>query len=157
MDTAATLTPYEIERNKPMPSKLHSYVQSVLNGKLWALFHERYNFHSELGLNLEGWQSTPDLCIFPKEKIDFAKDIPKVKESPLGIIEILSASQNPGDLVAKAYQYFENGVKSCWLVIPGLKNIYVFRDPENYEIFKSTELLVDKKLDIELPLADIFS
>lgn len=157
MNTGTTLSQYEIERNKPMPSKLHSYVQSKLNAKLWALIEEKYNMHSELSLNLEGWLSTPDLCIFPKERIDFANDVPKVKESPLGVIEILSASQNPGDLVAKAHQYFEKGVKSCWLVIPGLKNIYVFSDPENYEMYKSTQTLVDKNLDIELSLAEIFS
>jgi len=156
MSTTATFSQYEIERNKPIPSLNHSFVQTRLLVGLVGLLDKKYNIHSELSLNLDGWLSTPDICILPKSRVDFANDMPSVEDAPLGVIEILSASQNPGDLVSKAYQYFEKGVKSCWLIIPSLKNVYVFTDPDSYEVFKSTETLIDKILDIELSLIDIF-
>jgi len=156
MSSATTLSQYEIERNKPIPSLNHSLIQINIALALGPILKNRFRLASELSLDLQGWLSTPDLCFLPIRKIDPNNDIIKFDQEPLRVIEILSASQNPGDLVSKAYQYFEKGVKSCWIVIPSLTNIHVFSDPTTYEVYKSNETLVDKVLDIELPLEEIF-
>ena len=72
-------------------------------------------------------------------------------------IQILTLGQSLDGVVSNTHDYFKKGVKSCWIVLPSLASIYVFSDPENYEIYKSTETLMDKKLDIELPLKAIFA
>jgi Uma2 family endonuclease len=74
----------------------------------------------------------------------------------LCVVEILSPTQSLQSLIDKAYKYFALGVQSCWLVIPSLKNIYVFADKDNYQIFRDTETLTDAKLNISFPLADVF-
>ena len=149
-------TQYELERKKPMPSKLHSIVQSNLIVQITIKYADKYRLFSELSLSLNGWDSVPDIAIFTKSVIDFNHDETQMTESPLCAIEILSPTQNIQDLVYKAEKYFQVGVKSCWLVIPILKTIYVFKDRNDYQIYKSEDNLIDEKLNISLSLEEVF-
>lgn len=151
-----TLSEYEIERKKPMPSLIHSFIQSKLIFRLNLTCSEIYTILSELNLVLSAWDSVPDVCIYPKMEINVQQDVIAMTEPPLAVIEILSPTQSLQTLVDKVYKYFSLGVQSCWLVFPRLKNIYVFSDQENYEIYRESETLVDNKLNISFPLADIF-
>lgn len=154
--TSPEVSSYEIERNKPMPSLNHSLVQASLIMCL-ASYANKYRFASELSLDLADWPSVPDLSILPKMKPDFRNDVTAVTEPPLGVVEIISPSQTLNQLVAKADAYFAHGVKSCWLVLLPLTNIYVFSSPEEYRIFREHEVLHDEVLGIELPLNEVFS
>jgi Uma2 family endonuclease len=147
---------YQLERGKPMPSEVHGYIQGRLIARLYA-YEDQYNILSELSLDLNNWGSVPDIAIYPKRKMNFREDRIEVTTPPLCAIEILSPSQSLQELVNKASNYFQHGVKSCWLVIPSLENIYVFSSPESYSIFRSNQILSDTALGIELELAKIFS
>lgn len=147
---------YTSERGKPMPSEVHGYIQGRLIARLYA-YEDKYNILSELSLDLNDWGSVPDIAIYPKRKINFREDRIEVTNPPLCAIEILSPSQSLQELVNKAGNYFQHDVKSCWLVIPSLENIYVFSSPETYNIFRSTQTLSDTALGIELELSKIFS
>ncbi|GAB4477273.1 MAG: hypothetical protein OHK0057_26880 [Thermoflexibacter sp.] len=151
-----TLSEYEIERKKPMPSLIHSIVQANLIFEIKLRYRTIYTVPSELNLALSDWDSVPDVCIYPKMEINVQQDVIAMTEPPLAVIEILSPTQSLQTLVDKAHKYFSLGVQSCWLVLPSLKNIYVFSDQENYEIYRESETLVDKKLNISFPLADVF-
>ncbi len=154
--TTAALTTYEIERNKPMPSLNHALIQGNLIFELKLRYKDRYSFPSELSLELSTWPSVPDLAIYPKIEMDLQHDVVTVTEPPLCAIEIISPSQSINELTAKANTYFKHGVKSCWIVIPPLGNIYVYSSPDSYEIFRSTDELLDPVLDIAFPLKDVF-
>jgi Uma2 family endonuclease len=147
---------YQLERGKPMPSEVHGYIQGRLIARLYA-HEDKYNILSELSLDLNDWGSVPDIAIYPKRKMNFREDRIEVTTPPLCAIEILSPSQSLQELVNKANSYFQHGVKSCWLVIPSLENIYVFSSPESYSIFRSNQTLSDTALGIELELATLFS
>jgi Uma2 family endonuclease len=147
---------YQLERGKPMPSEVHGYIQGRLIARLYA-HEDKYNILSELSLDLNDWGSVPDIAIYPKRKMNFREDRIEVTTPPLCAIEILSPSQSLQELVNKANSYFQHGVKSCWLVIPSLENIYVFSSPESYSIFRSNQTLNDTALGIELELATLFS
>lgn len=151
-----TLSEYEIERKKPTPSLIHSFIQSKLIFRLNLTCSKTYTILSELNLALSDWDSVPDVCIYPKMEINVQQDVIAMPEPPLGVIEILSPTQSLQTLVDKAHKYFSLGVQSCWLVLPSLKNIYVFSDQENYEIYRESETLIDKKLNISFTLADVF-
>ncbi len=88
--------------------------------------------------------------------IDLRNDVVAVEEPPLGIVEIMSPKQSFNELIDKASQYFKHGVKSCWIVLLPLGNIYVFNTPEDYTIFRSTEILHDPVLDISISLKEVF-
>ncbi len=150
------LSEYEIERGKPIPSLAHSIVQSNLVRHLGNRYENQYRFLSELALELEGCQSVPDIAIYAMFEMDFRHDEIRKTEPPLGAIEILSATQGILSLSDKANQYFENGVKSCWMVIPQFKTVYVFSSADHYDTFVGEEVLKDRVLGIELPLREVF-
>ncbi|MCU0443337.1 MAG: Uma2 family endonuclease [Microscillaceae bacterium] len=149
-------TQYELERHKPIPSKLHSITQTNLLVLITIKYSETYRPFSELSLRLDGWDSVPDIALYLKTEIDFNHDEIQMTEPPLCAIEILSPTQSLQELVYKAEKYFQVGVKSCWLVIPSLKNVYVFADRENYQMYKFGEQLLDEKLNIQLALNEVF-
>lgn len=149
-----TLSEYEIERGKPMPSLNHGIIQANLIVEL-ANYRRQYRIASEVSLKLDGWPSTPDISISPKTKADFLRDKIHLTEPPLGVIEIISPSQSVQDQYDKAVQYFTAGVKSVWLVIPPIQAIVVYASPEDYETFDSG-MLTDKILNITISLDEVF-
>lgn len=152
------LSQYEIERNKPMPSKNHGFIQSKLSMIIGYRYLNTYNLFSELDIIMpEKPDSVPDICIYPKSEIDFSEDIIGMKEMPLTTIEILSPTQRENELVAKAKRYFAAGVKSCWIVLPIFKVIVVYSSPTQRQVFTEDMTLIDKITGIELPLNEVFS
>ena len=150
------LSEYEIERNKPMPSFNHGLVQGNLITLLNNIGKKRFDVVSELSLDLAAWPSVPDISVYPKKPYDAKNDIIKMPEPPICAIEILSPTQAFNDLIVKAIGYFDHGVKSCWIVLPALKNIYVFTNADDYEIYRTTDTLTDTALDISFPVSEVF-
>jgi Uma2 family endonuclease len=159
MDTLVMAYPetdYETERGKPMPSKNHSIIQNNLSGLFFMNYRKKYRFMSEIALDLEDWGSTPDLAIFPMMEVDFRHDEVKIKDVPLGIIEILSPSQALQELNDKSENYFHHGVKSAWLVIPSLRAIAIYKNPFEYQMFNKG-VAKDEVLGIKVDLNEVFS
>lgn len=148
---------YELERGKAAPTKIHAYVEARLIASIGIDYGNRYSLFCELSLSLNGWKSVPDVSTYPKRKMNFREDRTEVPTPPLCAIEILSPSQSLQELVNKASNYSQHGVKSCWLVLPSLENVYVFSSPETYTIFRSNQILNDSALGIDLELSKIFS
>lgn len=111
---------YELERNKPMPSKNHGKIQANILFSLMSKYRNTYSFISELSLELGNCLCTPDISFYPSAPLDIRNDEIRMTTPPLGVIEILSPTQTLSDLTDNAYLYFSNGVKSCWLVLPTL-------------------------------------
>ena len=155
-ETTSVEEQYLTERNKPMPSKNHSKVQSNIIISLGVNYEEKYDVHSELTLLLNDWKSVPDLSIFPSAEYNPHGDEVKVTEAPLGVVEILSPKQTQSELILKAIEYFKNGVKSVWIVFPELENVYVFTSPDDYEMYRKGQILKDVALDIELEVSRFF-
>lgn len=147
---------YVTERNKPMPSLNHGTVQANILFLMKLNYKKTYRTVSELSLDLSDWISVPDVSLIPFKKYDATNDQIKVQEPPLCAIEILSPTQAQSELLIKARNYFEKGVKSCWIVFPELENVYVFSAATKYEIFRKGQTLVDAKMDIQLNVNEIF-
>lgn len=107
-----------------MPSFNHSYIclQTILqlnqNPAIMPL--------PELTLDVDKG-ITPDICVYPKEKIkpNFFQDVTKYPEMPTLAIEIISASQNIQDLLDKAKLLVKNNVKAVWTVEPFTNTVFV--------------------------------
>lgn len=152
------LSQYEIERNKPMPSKNHSIVQGNLITELNVRYRKTYSFFSELDIVMpEKPNCVPDIAIYPKLKIDFLDDVIGMTEMPLTAIDIVSSTQSDYEIVRKINRYFQAGVKSCWLVNPPLQAISVYSEIGKYTFFNADMTLSDPVTGIELPLTDIFA
>ncbi len=153
-EEVATLSEYEIEREKPIPSKHHAFIQGNLIFYLRLKYGELFRVLPEISLELPIRDRVPDLAIYPS--MEYGDEEIKMTAIPLCLIEILSPTQNHIDLLLKRREYFDAGVKSYWLVFPDPKSVYVYSNPEEFEVFSYREVLKDPTLGIELPLADIF-
>ncbi|MDO8366561.1 MAG: Uma2 family endonuclease [Saprospiraceae bacterium] len=151
----APLSEYETEREKPMPSKHHAFIQSRLLSQFDRGYSDRYTVLTELSLDLPIRDRVPDLSVYPYTEFMGEEEI-KMTDLPICIIEILSPTQNHIDLLIKRREYFDAGVKSYWLVFPDPKSVYVYSNPDEFEVFSYREVLNDPILGIELPLAEIF-
>lgn len=155
----AEKTAYEIERNKPMPSRLHSQIQSRLNGIFYADYSAKYEACSELTLRLPQAPQdfVPDLSIYAVDTLPTGGlDDVQVTIAPLCVVEIISPSQSLSEILQKINGYFQYGVQSAWLVVPEMQNIFVYTAPQQYEMFHTPQTLIDEKLDIKLDLKKIF-
>ena len=68
----------------------------------------------------------PDICVYPKRKLNPGRDILRMSEMPLLAIEILSPRQGLYEIMEKFKVYFELGIKTCWLVIPSTETVTVY-------------------------------
>ncbi len=154
MEAVQTHTDYERERGKPMPSLNHGLVQTFLSAALLR-YRKKYSIVSELSLELDGSSSVPDISIYPKLPMDWRHDHVKKTDPPLTVIEILSPTQSLDSVVKKTEDYFEAGVKSCWIVQMILESVVVLLPGEKPRV--CTEGGVeDPATGITVEIAEIF-
>lgn len=157
VDTTYELTDYELERNKPMPSVNHSFIQGNILLQLNLHYRNKFSFLPELHIQLlEKPDAVPDISIYPIMEVDFLHDIAVMTEKPITVIEIMSPSQSNDDMLVRFERYFKAGIKSCWLVMPSLKAIAVYSKLESYEFYSNEKILKDSVLGVELNLVEIF-
>ena len=147
---------YEIERNKPMPNKLHGILQSEITFQLRLTYNDQFDFPTEVSLNTQPG-STPDICIFKKSKQFIREEIQaKESEMPITTIEIISPSQPLDEMTRKVRKiYFPKGVKSAWIVVPTFKGIHLMLPGDKNSYFDSG-ILKDPTTGIEISIEDIF-
>jgi Uma2 family endonuclease len=145
---------YEEERGKPVPSVNHSRLQIRLSVALFQ--HEpEYTILSELALELDGHRFTPDLCVYPKMKVDFQEDEVRMTAPPLLAIEIVSPSQSTQDVVDKINDMLDASVESCWLVQPATETVSIFT-PDKKPTTVSEGAVSDPATEIEVEIDEIF-
>lgn len=99
----------------------------------------------------------PDICAYPNTVKRKRRDMVKMPEMPLLVIEIISPSQSIDSLLAKFDAYFELGVKSCWLVMPSLDIVDVYSQPDQHKSFDMDDTeIIDEVMDIHLPIQKLF-
>jgi len=140
-----------------MPSRNHARAAHNLS-VLLDRFKGRFAVCQQLSLNLDGWQTIPDLCLYPREalSLDWLTDDDEVTVAPALVVEILSPKQNLQPLVDKIREYLGHGVKSCWLVEPATRVVSVFPSSGGSRAFTEGNLR-DETLGIEIPVAEVFA
>lgn len=119
-------------------------------------YEEQYDILPELEFDLSTGRLQPDVALLPRLTYDWRADIIRYPEPPTTAIEILSPTQSFDYLVNKIYnQYFPAGVKSAWLVVPSVRNIYLFV-PGQPDVVVSAGSLRDPASGVEVELATIF-
>lgn len=139
-----------------MPSLNHAVLQSKLNAILWNEHGKEFTFASELSVSLADKPFVPDLCIYPKRKLDWQNDEVRLSEPPLTIIEISSPKQDFEDFQRKLKAYFDAGVKSFWLIIPFTETLTIFYPNEKPLSFTTGEA-EDKTNGVKLNVDDLFA
>lgn len=156
MSAIATISRYEIERDKPIPDKLHAFVQQQLLFFILLNYRNQYEVLPELNILLNGTKYVPDLAIYPKGALNFKQNETTLDDIPSAAVEILSGQQPIQTLINKMEVYLAAGVQSYWLVVPALKTIHIFHSPHESMVFSQNDELIDEKLGIKLRLAEVF-
>ncbi|MCW5923827.1 MAG: Uma2 family endonuclease [Saprospiraceae bacterium] len=99
-----SLSEYEIERDKPTPSKHHAIIQGNILFLLRLQFGEKFRVLPEISLDLPVRDRVPDLVIYCP--MDYGEEEIKMTEIALGVVEILSLTQSHEELEKKRKQYF---------------------------------------------------
>lgn len=149
------MSEYEIERGKPMPSKLHSLIQMNIGFAIKARYKFQYRVLSELSIRLDGDKFVPDISIYSLDASDWHEEEIEMTEPPLLAIEIESPSQSTDDMKAKADKYLAAGVRSVWLVLPALAGVMVLHDGEKAQFYSDGEIM-DDALGIRIPVEEVF-
>ncbi len=153
----STLSEYEQERGKPMPSKNHAIIQTALSFALFGRYRKQFSILSEVSISLSSDKATPDIAIFPLLSVDWKHDEITLSEPPLTTIEILSPSQALSVLTDKAEDYFSIGVKSCWIVLPQLTTILTIQADRTNTYFQIGDTLNDPATGITLEVDAVFA
>lgn len=164
--TIDQLSTYELEPQrrtggKPMPDTIHAAIQANIGFEIKLNYREIYRVLSELSLATVPDGTTPDLAIYSAFPLDYEHRTAKCSDAPLACIEITgpplrSPSQSSEEIVDKTGIYFNFGVRSCWIVAPAVKGIFVYDRPGHYEFFHGDDTVRDPNLSLELPLSAIF-
>ena len=145
---------YEDERGKPMPSFNHGAVQANLIVQLSR--NPDFRVVSELTIEFQGKNYTPDISIYPRQPINFRHDDIRRDDPPLMVVEIFSPTQGHQEILDKVDVYFRNGVKSCWIVSPPFRTITILtRDGK--EESHHTGTATDPATGLTADLAAVFS
>lgn len=152
----------EEQEIEDMGSYNHSTVQANVAYLLKGL--HKYSVSIELSLDSSSLPSDfnvkdemiPDVCIYPKRKLEQPFDLLKMTDMPLMVVEVLSPRQNPASLLDKFNAYFALGIQSCWLVDPTTRTVHIYESLTKWKTFRVDEELVDQTLDIHLPAREIF-
>jgi Uma2 family endonuclease len=161
----AVISDDEFEETSDMGSFNHGYLQirlAVLFDRLGS-----YTPVSELSLDVSNVDLSqfdlrskeeikPDISLYPKRGLSRPKDILRMKEMPILVVEVLSPRQGTYEILEKFRLYFALGIQSCWLIDPALSTVTVYSAAERWQTFVQGEV-VDSKVGIRLSLSEIFS
>ena len=146
----------EIEEDRPMPSVNHSIISQNIGGELYR-YRSTVSTHQQLSLNLDGWQTVPDVCCYSRDVIvrNWTSDQDECSIAPSLVIEVLSPKQNLQPLLDKVRDYLRHGVRNCWVIVPGTRTISEF--PQSGPSRTVCDgVLRDEHLGIEVNVAAIF-
>ena len=138
-------------QDEEMPSLNHSYICLQILRQL--LQNEKVEPLPELTLDIANGL-TPDISIFPKEQIhpNFFRDVPKFQQMPVLAIEVISASQTIEELLEKASQLIQAGVKVVWTIEPHSRSVFV-TTPSEEKLFHDG---VVENEEIQVDFAKVF-
>ena len=155
------------DKKDDMGSLNHSIAQGKISG---LLFNDgRFTVTPELSLDISEIDPNqfgikaknelkPDICLYPNTVSGRKRDILRMQDKPLLIIEVISPEQAIREILIKFDVYFALGVKSCWLVLPEIKTITVYSQPDVFKNFDHNDAeVVDEVMDIKLQISQIFN
>ena len=125
--------------------------------KVESRYEGQFSVLPELNISVLGDKLVPDLAIFIGQDNYLVHDKQLVTDLPVTAVEILSPSQSVEELTDKIERYLTAGIKSCWLVLSGLRSIAVSFEKGVYQTFDRHETLRDPVTGIELELAPLFN
>jgi Uma2 family endonuclease len=142
---------------KMSKSPLHRSLVEHLDDMLSRLVPAGFMVYQEAPLTLEDSEPEPDISVVRGTRADFELEHPKTAELVIEVAVFSAALDR-----ANASLYAEAGVKEYWIVLPGTRQIEVYRNPVSgrYEqtqvIEQSDAVRCSSVPQLALKVADVF-
>jgi Uma2 family endonuclease len=123
--------------DKDMPSLNHSYICSRILRQLFD--NQAIEVLPELTIDIDKGL-TPDISVYKATEIqpNFSRDMTKMAQMPILVIEVISANQNIQDILEKSERLVQSGIKAAWAVEPYTRTIFVTTENGEDRIYNQT-------------------
>ncbi|MBE9058274.1 Uma2 family endonuclease [Sphaerospermopsis sp. LEGE 08334] len=107
-----------------------------------------------------GNKRSPDLAFIDKARLQGLKRLPKgfFDGAPDLAVEIISPNNTFEEIHNKLVEYFENGTRLAWVILPDEECVLVYRKPKPSQLLQLEDSLNGEDVipNFHLPLTDLF-
>ena len=107
-----------------------------------------------------GNKRSPDLAFIAKERLQGLKRLPKgfFDGAPDLAVEIISPNNTFEEIHNKLVDYFENGTRLVWVILPDEECVLVYRKPKPSKLLQLEDSLDGEDVipNFNLPLSELF-
>ena len=107
-----------------------------------------------------GNKRSPDLAFIAKERLQGLKRLPKgfFEGAPDLAVEIISPNNTFEEIHNKLVDYFENGTRLVWVILPDEECVLVYRKPKPSKLLQLEDGLDGEDVipNFNLPLSELF-
>lgn len=129
-------------------AKIIDYLSKNPLGSLYVELHCKLQIHGELRYRL------PDICVILGPPVEGHPE-----RAPELCIETRSPDDSVSDQIAKFNDYFANGCKLGWLILPEEKSVLVLTPGASPQVVRAGERLTGGELlpGLEIPVDELFA
>ena len=107
-----------------------------------------------------GNKRSPDLAFIAKERLQGLKRLPKgfFEGAPDLAVEIISPNNTFAEIHNKLVEYFENGTRLVWVILPDEESVLVYHQPKPSKLLQVEDSLDGEGVitGFQLPLMELF-
>ncbi len=160
MSTVATEPAYHLERidgreiQKPLPKKLHAFIEGYLIIVLSRDLPKRYHAAPELNVLCGEDRLVPDVTVMERNA---RYDDGDLADPPQLAIEIMSPGQTVGQLFDKADRLVRVGTPVCWVIWPERRQAWMYSADRMLEATQTLTASLSDGRQIEVNLAEMWT
>lgn len=142
------------EIEKPLPKKLHVFVQTYLASVLARDLPRAYRAGSELNVLCGADRLVPDVTVMKRDAKYIDGDL---ADPAVFAVEILSPSQTVGQLFDKADRLVRAGALMCWIIWPEKRRAWIYSADDVVEAREVLVVQLPCGNRIEIPLDAVWA
>jgi Uma2 family endonuclease len=143
-----------VEIPKPLPKKLHAFVQTFLIAFFSRTLARRYRAASELNVLCGADRLVPDVTVMERSARYIDGD---PADPPLLAVEILSPGQTIGNLFEKSDRLLKAGAPMTWIIWPERRKAWMYTGSELLEASTALRSPLSGDDSIEVALQEIWA
>ncbi len=142
------------EIEKPLPRKLHAFVQTYLLVVLSRDLSREYRPASELNVLCGKDRLVPDVTVMSRDARYINGDL---ADPPIFAVEILSVGQTIGQPFDTADRLVRAGASVCWIIWPERRKAWLYSAEDVIEVHDSLTAALPQARSVSIPLSDIWA
>lgn len=117
------------EVEKPLPKKLHAFIQTFLAATFSARLPKAYRAATELNVLCGQDRIVPDVTVMERSA---RYENGELADPPALAVEIMSPGQTLSDLLVRCERLHKAGTPQCWIIWPEKRQAWIYK-PGSFE------------------------